>query len=103
MMHLVQMLLPCADNDGVPFDPALFESLKQELAFEFSGVTAFLQAPAEGLWAPQSSEVSHDDIVIFEVMVEEFDREHWQAWGARLERRFRQEKVVIRHWAVGVV
>jgi hypothetical protein len=103
MMHLVQVLLPCADNDGVPFEPARFESLKEELAREFSGVTAFLQAPAEGLWKPKESEVSRDDIVIFEVMVEELDPHDWSGWRTRLEHRFHQQKVVIRHWAVGVV
>ena len=24
-MHLVQILLPCADNEGLPFEPELFE------------------------------------------------------------------------------
>lgn len=71
-MYLVQILLPCADNSGAPFPIEDFERLKHELATEFEGVTAFIQAPAEGLWKG-GSEDSHDDIVIFEVMTEEFD------------------------------
>ena len=102
-MYLVQMLLPCADNDGRPFEPALFERLKQELAEEFTGVTAYLQAPADGLWKEEGAKASRDDIVIFEVMVEKVDLARWRIWRKRLEQRFRQEKVVIRHWATDTI
>ena len=40
-----------------------------ELASEFGGVTAYIQAPADGLWKAGTEE-SHDEIVIFETMVE---------------------------------
>ena len=66
-MHLVQILLPRADNSGKPFPKQDFELLKEELARQFDGVTAYLQAPAEGLWR-QGQKSSDDDIVIFEVM-----------------------------------
>lgn len=49
-MHLVQILLPCMDNQGQPFGQEEFERVKEELAGRFDGVTAFLQAPADGLW-----------------------------------------------------
>ena len=49
-MFLIQILLPCADNTGVLFPKEDFERLKQELASEFGGVTAYIQAPADGLW-----------------------------------------------------
>ena len=49
-MFLIQILLPCADNSGVLFPKEDFERLKLELASEFGGVTAYIQAPADGLW-----------------------------------------------------
>ena len=47
-MFLIQIFLPCADNTGVLFPKEDFERLKLELASEFGGVTAYIQAPAEG-------------------------------------------------------
>jgi hypothetical protein len=49
-MHLVQILLPRADNAGRRFPREDFDRVKQQLASGFDGVTAYLQAPAEGLW-----------------------------------------------------
>ncbi|TJX66306.1 MAG: hypothetical protein E5W21_10405, partial [Mesorhizobium sp.] len=71
-MYLIQILLPRADNDGRPFPREEFDRIKEELASRFKGATAYLQAPAEGLWR-QGEESDRDDIVIFEVMTEEID------------------------------
>ena len=101
-MHLVQILLPRADNDGRPFSREDFDRVKQELASRFQGVTAYLQAPAEGLWR-QGAESDSDEIVIFEVMVEEVDLEDWRSRRDQLERRFRQERVIIRYMPLALV
>ena len=101
-MHLVQILLPRADNTGRPFSRDDFEHVKQELADHFEGVTAYLQAPAEGLWR-QGAESDNDEIVLFEVMVEEVDVEEWRNRRAELERRFRQDKVIIRYMPMALV
>ena len=76
-MHLVQILLPRADNSGRPFPEQEFDKVKVELAREFDGVTAYLRAPAEGLWK-QGQNASHDDIVIFEVMADEMNLHSWR-------------------------
>lgn len=93
-MHLVQILLPCMDNGGQPFAQGDFERVKEELASRFDGVTAYLQAPADGLWR-KGAESNADKIVIFEVMTEEIDLREWRARRTTLERRFRQDKVII--------
>ena len=49
-MHLVQILLPTADNDGQPFPSDWFRDLRQDLTDRFGGVTVYAQAPAEGFW-----------------------------------------------------
>jgi hypothetical protein len=77
-----------------------FDRVKEELAGRFEGVTAYLQAPAEGLWR-QGVESSNDDI--FEVMVEEIDLGDWCNRRAELERRFRQDKVIIRYMPMALV
>ena len=94
-MHLIQILLPRADNDGAPFPDALFAAVQRELTDKFGGVTAFSRAPAEGVWR-QGGARQHDDIVIVEVMARELDRDWWRRFRLSLEKTFRQERLVIR-------
>ncbi|CAH2405171.1 hypothetical protein [Mesorhizobium escarrei] len=90
-MHLVQILLPRADNTGQPFGRDDFNRVKEDLASRFDGVTAHPQAPAEGQWQ-YGERSSKDDIVIFEVMVEDIDLPDWRKRQAELERRFRRTR-----------
>lgn len=101
-MHLVQILLPCRDNEGEPFGHEDFERVKEELAARFNGVTAYLQAPADGLWR-KGAEANADQIVIFEVMTDEVDLLEWRDRRTALERRFRQEKVIIRYMPITLI
>jgi hypothetical protein len=59
-------------------------------------MTAYMRAPARGLWKTETGEVARDEIVIFEVMVDDLDRDWWDAYRQRLEGRFRQEAIVVR-------
>ena len=95
-MHLVQILLPLFDNEGEPIPQLHFRRVSEELADRFGGLTAFTRAPAEGRWKDSGERTSHDEIVVFEVMVEDLQRSWWKEYRASLERRFRQELVVIR-------
>jgi hypothetical protein len=101
-VHLFQILLPVKDNAGQPFAEEDFDRVKNELATEHSGVTAYLQSPAEGLWR-QAGETDTDHIVIFEVMTEDVDLPRWRKRRAQLERYFRQDKVVIRYLPLALV
>ena len=101
-MYLVQILLPLADNTGGRFPREDFDLVKRELADRFNGVTAYLQAPAEGLWT-QAAASAHDEIVIFEVMVEEIDMSDWRSRREELEQRFRQDKVIIRYMPMALI
>jgi hypothetical protein len=102
-LQLVQILLPLTDNDGRAFAPGMFEALKDELAQRHGGVTAFVQAPAQGRWAPDGAVASEEDVVIFEVMVENLRADEWLARRRELERRFDQEHVIIRHMEIGLI
>ena len=95
-MHLVQLLIPIYDNEGKAFPKTLFDALRVDLTKRFGGVTAFLRAPAEGLWTEGAGQVARDDIVILEVMTETLDREWWGGYRKDLEKRFRQEELIIR-------
>ena len=84
-MYLVQILLPMFDNEGLAFEPDDYVQLRSELADHFGGVTAYMRAPARGVWKDDMGETTRDDIVIFEVMTEDLDRVWWREFskGAR--------------------
>jgi hypothetical protein len=99
-MHLVQMLLPLYDNESKRLSTSLFDQVFDELTQRFGGATAHQRAPAEGAWKPPGQAVNHDDVVLFEVMVDELDRRWWANYRQTLETRFRQEKLLVRAVAV---
>ena len=94
-MHLIEILLPLADNEGRAFGAGEFNRVRDELAARFGGVTAFSRAPGEGVWA-EGGAVSRDEVVVFEVMTDALDRGWWADYRRELERRFQQEKLVVR-------
>ncbi len=95
-MHLIEILLPLADNDGQPFAAELFAAVREELVEHFGGVTAFTRSPAEGLWKAGEGAPDRDDIIILEVMADWLDRGWWRGYRTGLEDRFRQDEVVVR-------
>jgi hypothetical protein len=94
-VHLVEIFLPLYDNEGRRFGAGEFDRVSEELAARFGGVTAFRRSPAEGVWR-EGGEESRDRLVIFEVMTGEVERAWWRQYREDLERRFRQEKIVVR-------
>lgn len=99
-MHLVELFLPLRDNRGQPFPAALYETVRAELAARHGGVTAFTRAPAKGLWDDGDGGMQQDDVVLFEVVVEDLDRAWWRCYREALELRFRQDEVLVRATAV---
>jgi hypothetical protein len=95
-MHLIELLLPLYDNTGAALPRDRFLAVRAELTERFGGLTAFTRAPAEGLWKDDGERTQRDDIVIYEVMVESIDREWWGGYRTRLEKQFRQERIIIR-------
>ena len=94
-MHLVQLLLPLYDKAGAALPRAIYDTVRRELVEHFGGLTAYTRAPAKGLWA-DGSEVEKDDIVVYEVMVDDLDRAWWATYRKALEQRFAQDELMIR-------
>jgi hypothetical protein len=94
-MYLIQILLPLTDNEGAAFDQKVYDRVRDELIKKFGGVTVFRSSPAEGVWK-EGGQVSHDAIILFEVMADELEREWWTSYRAELEARFQQEKLIAR-------
>jgi hypothetical protein len=95
-MHLIEIFLPVNDNEGRKQPVELFTQVRQELVDQFGGLTAFTRSPAKGLWDNGGNGRHEDDIVIYEVMTEVVDPGWWRNYKAELERRFKQEELMIR-------
>jgi hypothetical protein len=101
-MHLVQLLLPLFAADGQRLPQAVFGEVRRELVDRFGGLTAYSRSPAKGLWEDQGS-VEHDDIVVYEVMVDQLDRAWWEGYRKELTDRFRQKTLVVRAQATDLL
>lgn len=95
-MHLIHLLLPLYDNNHQALPKALFAEVRDELMAQFGGLTAHTRAPVSGLWQEENSHAVRDELIIYEVMASDIDRDWWQDYRASLEARFRQEQVLIR-------
>src|SRR5687767_8015653 len=96
MLHLVELLLPVSDRQGRRFPRSLYERTAAELTDRFGGLTAHVRAPAAGVWEARPGEVQRDDIIIYQVMVDELDPQWWAAYRRELESRFDQDELVVR-------
>jgi hypothetical protein len=99
-MHLIQLLLPVHDNNGRGFPADSFSQVREDLTERFGGVTAFIRAPAVGLWKESRDDVNRDEVVMFEVLTEQLDKDWWSGYRKQLEDRFDQDEVLI--WASGI-
>lgn len=99
-MYLIRLLLPLHDNQKKEFPAADFVQIRGDLTERFGGATAFVRAPAVGLWKEEDDEVVRDEVVLFEVMADRLDREWWAGYRLRLQSQFRQKELVV--WASAI-
>lgn len=96
-MNLVQLFLPLRDNSGQPFPREHFATVGAEITERFGGMTAYARSPAVGLWKEAGAEpTKRDDLIVYEVMVEELDGEWWGRYRLSLEERFHQASILVR-------
>jgi hypothetical protein len=95
-VYLVQLLLPLRDNEGHAFPQDYFVRVRAELTARHGGVTAYLRAPASGVWKDEQGEVAREEVVMIEVMVDSLDHAWWSAYRRELESRFRQQELLVR-------
>jgi hypothetical protein len=99
-MHLIQLLIPLHDNHKQPFPTAYFSKVREDLTNCFGGVTAFVRSPALGLWKEDSDQINRDEVIMFEVLTEQLDRNWWADYRKQLQEKFRQEEVLV--WASSI-
>jgi len=97
-MVLIQLLLPSKPStETAPPDIAdALARTRRELAEKFEGVTAYLRAPAKGIWTASDGHTEADDVVMVEVVTDRFNTRWWRAYAATLAKRFQQESIHVR-------
>jgi len=98
-MYLIQLFLPLHDNENQAIPVEHFNTVRTELTRRFGGVTAFLRSPAKGLWE-ENDEINQDDVVLFEIIAENFAKDWWREYRGQLQCLFKQKEVLI--WATSV-
>jgi hypothetical protein len=103
-MYLYQILLPICDKAGHRFARGDFEKVERELIACFDGFTAYSRAPASGLWKDSEEEsVERDDLIVYEAIADEQDLDWWRGFRERLERLFKQDRILIRSQVVEII
>jgi hypothetical protein len=96
-MQLIQILLPLYNKEGQPFEQPLYEKIKNELTDTFGGLTAYTRSPASGIWKKEDEKIVRDELYVYEVMVQEIDKDYWTSYKLELQREFKQEELIIRY------
>jgi hypothetical protein len=94
-VYLVEIFLPLERSDATRVTPDEFEQVLSGLTDRFGGATAFMRAPATGLWKT-GTQVEEDRIVIVEVLVADLGHEWWVQYRKQLESDFMQQHILIR-------
>ncbi len=100
VLFLIQIFLPLYDNDKRRFPGDMYRGVTQELTCRFGGLTRYMRAPVEGLWKDNSADAKKDDLVIYEVMAPELDKQWWSTYRHGLEKHFQQAEILVRAQSV---
>ena len=73
-MVLIQLLLPTTrPNDASSADAlTALADTRGELAERFDGLTAYVRSPAKGIWTAPDGHTEQDEVVMVEVVTEQF-------------------------------
>jgi hypothetical protein len=95
---LIQLLLPTTLPPGATSQhaTAALAHTRREHAETFDGLTAYLRSPAKGTWTAPDGRTQHDDVVMVEIVTDNFDRAWWRTYAATLAERFRQDTIHVR-------
>ena len=79
-MYLIQLLLPASVMPGGAAASEPVTQTRRELTEAFGGLTAYLRTPALGIWTSPEGGRAQDDVVMVEVVAEQFDCGWWREY-----------------------
>ena len=100
---LIQVLLPLHDSEGIALPPKLFKAVKDQLLEKFGAINSYVPVPAEGWWKESANTVVNDQLIIYEVMVADIDKNWWKKYKKELKLQFAQNDIVIRQSQIGLL
>jgi hypothetical protein len=92
-MHEYEIYLPMTLNDGSPVDLDAIQRIKDDLAKSFGGYT-HLNQRSEGAWR-MGGVTFRDEVTIVRVLDDCSTRFDWLAFKKSLEKKLKQEAVLI--------
>ena len=101
-MTLIQLLLPAVDGEQRVETERLTRT-RHELVDRFGGITAYLRAPAQGVWTSSEGHREQDHMIMVEIVTKTLDRTWWRQYTAELARRFEQEVIHVRALQIEVL
>jgi inorganic pyrophosphatase len=91
----VQLFIPLQDLKGKPFPEKHFSDLSTELKENFGGVTVYGRAPVTGQWKQDGEKTITDQLLVYEVLLSNPDKEYWTKLKTQLEEKFRQQELLV--------
>lgn len=92
---LIEIFLPLYNQKGEPIEERQFTAVKQELTDQFGGLTIYSRTPATGFWK-EEGKTDRDEILIYEVIANDLDKDFWTRYKQELQERFDQDEILIR-------
>ena len=100
-MVLIQLLLPTAlPREAARDATAALAETRRELADRFEGLTAYVRSPATGIWTAPDGHTERDEVVMVEVVTDQFDRDWWRRYASTLAARFEQQAIHVRAFPI---
>jgi hypothetical protein len=99
-MQLIELFLPVYNNENQKFPKELFKQTYDELINEFGGLTAYTRASVQGFWQNEDDKVIVDELIIYEIIDDHFSSNYWYNYRVRLEKRFQQERLIVRTYPI---
>jgi inorganic pyrophosphatase len=99
---LVQLFLPLYDNKGMPFAEKYYHQVREELTLAFGGTTFYFRSPVLGTWK-QENKVFKDELLVAEVLTTNREAQFFNAYKSILEKRFKQEEIMMRFMNVSLI
>ncbi len=97
------MLLPIKDENGGLFPEHYFTDLRDALAIKFGGITIYSRSPVKGLWKESGSSLVADEMIIYEIMMQDVDLAYWKAQKLRLQKLLHQDEIMMRYHEVTTI
>lgn len=100
---LFEIFLPLKNDMGEAFPQHYFDNLRVQLIKKFGGVTVYQRLPVTGIWDNPEAGHEKDELVVYEVMATNGERDFWIKLKTDLATQFNQDELFIRSSRINIV